>query len=70
MKRMHKGQNLSHHRGADLAYHDAAGILLPPAHAHTHLTKAIKRKKDQEVRKAMEKNLQAKGRMKGNLRES
>ena len=68
MKR-HMGLNLSHNHGADLAYHDAVGLLLHPANAHTHLTKERKEKMDQEVRKAMEKKLQAKRRMKENLRE-
>jgi hypothetical protein len=77
MKQERKGQNLSQPHGADLAYPDAVGLLLPPAHAHTHLIKVIKRKKDQEVRKAMGKKLkamgkklQAMGKMKVNLRKA
>jgi hypothetical protein len=45
-------------------------VLLPPTHAHTLLTKARNGKKKQEVKKAMGKKLQAKGRRKGNLREA
>jgi hypothetical protein len=70
MKLGRMGQNLSLHRGADHAYHVEVDVLLPPTHAHTLLTKARNGKKKQQLRKAMGKKLQAKGRMKENLHEA